>query len=207
MSLDKFTAKFVEEALDNVAIIEELLFSLESEPTNKEHIERLFRAMHTIKGGGAMFGFNDLSAFTHNLETIYDLVRNDKLAIDSDIISLTFESLDYIRLLLDKGDLTDPDDIARQNDYIARIQKYFGNNATSAPGAKPMPAVAPTAATAPAAPTSNKKNFLVTFEPFESLLNNGTNPFFIIEDLVALGDAKVVAYTDAVKLFDEFHLF
>lgn len=204
MSLDKFTAKFVEEALDNVAIIEELLFSLESEPTDKEHIERLFRAMHTIKGGGAMFGFNDLSAFTHNLETIYDLVRNDKLAIDSDIISLTFESLDYIRLLLDKGDLTDPDDIARQNDYIARIQKYFGNNATSAPGAKPMPTAAPTVAATPAAPTSNKKNFLVTFEPFESLLNNGTNPFFIIEDLVALGDAKVVAYTDDVKLFDEF---
>lgn len=201
MSLDKFTAKFVEEALDNVAIIEELLFNLESEPTNKEHIERLFRAMHTIKGGGAMFGFNDLSAFTHNLETIYDLVRNDKLAIDSDIISLTFESLDYIRQLLDLGDLTDPNDIARQNEYIARIQKYFGNNVTSAPGAKPAPA--PVAA-APAAPVSSKKNYLVTFEPFESLLNNGTNPFFIIEDLVALGDAKVVAYTDAVKTFAEF---
>lgn len=201
MSLDKFTAKFVEEALDNVAIIEELLFNLESEPTNKEHIERLFRAMHTIKGGGAMFGFNDLSAFTHNLETIYDLVRNDKLAIDSDIISLTFESLDYIRQLLDLGDLTDPNDIARQNEYIARIQKYFGNNVTSAPGAKPAPA--PVAA-APAASVSSKKNYLVTFEPFESLLNNGTNPFFIIEDLVALGDAKVVAYTDAVKTFAEF---
>lgn len=201
MSLDKFTAKFVEEALDNVAIIEELLFNLESEPTNKEHIERLFRAMHTIKGGGAMFGFNDLSAFTHNLETIYDLVRNDKLAIDSDIISLTFESLDYIRQLLDLGDLTDPNDIARQNEYIARIQKYFGNNVTSAPGAKPAPA--PVAA-ASAAPVSSKKNYLVTFEPFESLLNNGTNPFFIIEDLVALGDAKVVAYTDAVKTFAEF---
>lgn len=200
MSLDKFTAKFVEEALDNVAIIEEALFNLESEPTNKEIIERLFRAMHTIKGGGAMFGFNDLSAFTHNLETIYDLVRNDKLAIDSDIISLTFESLDYIRQLLDIGDLTDPEDIAKQNDYIARIQKYFGNNVTSAPSAKPMPA----APAAPIAPASNKKNYLVSFEPFESLLNNGTNPFFIIEDLVALGDAKVVAYTDGVKSFDEF---
>lgn len=200
MSLDKFTAKFVEEALDNVAIIEEALFNLESEPTNKEIIERLFRAMHTIKGGGAMFGFNDLSAFTHNLETIYDLVRNDKLAIDSDIISLTFESLDYIRQLLDIGDLTDPEDIAKQKDYIARIQKYFGNNVTSAPSAKPMPA----APAAPIAPASNKKNYLVSFEPFESLLNNGTNPFFIIEDLVALGDAKVVAYTDGVKSFDEF---
>lgn len=201
MSLDKFTAKFVEEALDNVAIIEEALFNLENEPTNKEIIERLFRAMHTIKGGGAMFGFNDLSAFTHNLETIYDLVRNDKLAIDSDIISLTFESLDYIRQLLDIGDLTDPDDIAKQNEYVARIQKYFGNNVTSAPGAKAAPA-AP--AQAPVVPKSNMKNYLVTFEPFESLLNNGTNPLFILEDLAALGEARAVSYCEGVKTFDEF---
>jgi two-component system chemotaxis sensor kinase CheA len=124
-AIDKFKEKFKEEALDNVANIEESLFQLENEPDNKELIEKLFRSMHTIKGGGAMFGFNDLSTFTHNLETIYDLIRNDKLAVTKDVISLTFESLDYIRQLLDLGVLTDPDDIARQKDYIDRIQKYF----------------------------------------------------------------------------------
>src|SRR5574344_382224 len=125
--LDKFKAKFVDEALDNVADLEESLFQLEKEPENKELIERIFRSMHTIKGGGAMFGFNDLSAFTHNLETIFDMVRTDKLSVDKDIISLTFESLDYIRQLLDLGDLTEEEDIRRQQEYIAKIQKYFGD--------------------------------------------------------------------------------
>lgn len=196
--LDKFKEKFKEEALDNVSDIEESLFQLENDPENKEIIERLFRSMHTIKGGGAMFGFNDLSAFTHNLETIYDLVRTDKLKIDKDIISLTFESLDYIKLLLDLGELTNPDDIARQNDYIARIQKYFVDG-TSAPVSKAAPAAA-----MPAAPAAqHKKNYLVLFEPFESLLNNGTNPFYIIDDLTALGESKSVAFVGEVAKFEE----
>ena len=121
--LDRFQQKFVEEAQD----IEEALFELEKSPDDKEIVERLFRSMHTIKGSGAMFGFNDLSHFTHNLETLYDCVRNDTVKVNKDIISLTFESLDYIRQLLDVGEgtLTDPDDIQRQKDYIAKITKYF----------------------------------------------------------------------------------
>ncbi len=202
--LDRFKEKFKEEALDNVSDIEESLFQLENDPENKELIERLFRSMHTIKGGGAMFGFNDLSTFTHNLETIYDMVRTDKLKIDKDIISLTFESLDYIKQLLDLGELTDPDDIARQNEYIGRIQKYFGEGVSVPPAkAAPKPAAAPVAEAKTEGDHFGKKNYLILFEPFESLLNNGTNPFFIIDDLTALGDSKTVAYTGGVKTFAE----
>lgn len=202
--LDRFQQKFVEEATDNVASIEEALFELESDPENKEIIERLFRSMHTIKGGGAMFGFNDLSTFTHNLETIYDHIRNDKIKVTKDIISLTFESLDYIRQLLEMGQLTDPDDIARQQDYIKRVQAHF------APGEglyiNPNKAGQQSAAQ-PAQPQqeeSGPKNYLVNFEPFENLLSNGTNPLFIIEDLMALGEAKTVSYLQDVHSFSEF---
>ena len=98
--IDKFRNKFVEESLDNIHDLEEALFLLENDMDDKEIIERIFRAMHSLKGGGAMFGFNDLSEFTHHLETIFDLVRNDKLTIDNNIISLTFESIDHIKHLL-----------------------------------------------------------------------------------------------------------
>lgn len=196
--LDKFKAKFVDEALDNVADLEESLFQLEKEPENKELIERIFRSMHTIKGGGAMFGFNDLSAFTHNLETIFDMVRTDKLSVDKDIISLTFESLDYIRQLLDLGDLTEEEDIRRQQEYIAKIQKYFGD--TPAPATSK--AAAPKPVAAPVQPVvAAKKNYLITFEPLPSLLDNGTNPLFIIDDLTALGDWKTVAFLKEVPSF------
>lgn len=200
--LDRFQQKFVEEATDNVASIEEALFELENDPENKEIIERLFRSMHTIKGGGAMFGFNDLSTFTHNLETIYDHIRNDKIKVTKDIISLTFESLDYIRQLLEMGQLTDPDDIARQQDYIKRLQAHF------APGEglyiNPNKAGQQPAAQAPQQEQEEgPKNYLVNFEPFENLLSNGTNPLFIIEDLMALGEAKTVSYLQDVDSFND----
>lgn len=202
--LDRFQQKFVEEATDNVASIEEALFELENDPENKEIIERLFRSMHTIKGGGAMFGFNDLSNFTHNLETIYDHIRNDKIKVTKDIISLTFESLDYIRLLLEKGQLTDPDDIAHQQDYIKRLQAHFApgeglyvnpNKAGQQQAAQPQ---------VEKEEEAGPKNYLVNFEPFENLLSNGTNPLFIIEDLMALGEAKTVSYLQDVHPFMEF---
>lgn len=205
--LDRFQQKFVEEATDNVASIEEALFELESDPENKEIIERLFRSMHTIKGGGAMFGFNDLSNFTHNLETIYDHIRNDKIKVTKDIISLTFESLDYIRQLLEMGQLTDPDDIARQQDYIKRLQAHFapGEGLYVNPNkAGAQQAAQPVQQEAAKEEEAGPKNYLVNFEPFENLLSNGTNPLFIIEDLMALGEAKTVSYLQDVHPFTEF---
>lgn len=207
--LDRFQQKFVEEAQDNVAAIEEALFELEKSPDDKEIVERLFRSMHTIKGSGAMFGFNDLSHFTHNLETLYDCVRNDTVKVNSDIISLTFESLDYIRQLLEVGEgtLSNPDDIQRQKDYIAKITKYFPEGQTltlssaekAALAAKQAAGGATAQAQAPAQPEVTwPKNYLVTFAPFESLLNNGTNPLFMLDDLTALGKYRTVAFTGAV---------
>ena len=209
--LDRFQQKFVEEAQDNVAAIEEALFELEKSPDDKEIVERLFRSMHTIKGSGAMFGFNDLSHFTHNLETLYDCVRNDTVKVNKDIISLTFESLDYIRQLLDVGEgtLTDPDDIQRQKDYIAKITKYFpeGQQLTLSSAEKAALAAkqaAGVAAPQPKVEEKGPKNYLVTFAPFESLLNNGTNPLFMLDDLTALGKYKSVAFTGTVPQLDKF---
>jgi len=88
--IDKFKAKFVEESLDNVNDLEEALFALENDMQSKDLIERIFRAMHSLKGGGAMFGFNHLSDFTHHLENIFDKVRNSKIEVTPDLISHLF---------------------------------------------------------------------------------------------------------------------
>jgi HPt (histidine-containing phosphotransfer) domain-containing protein len=59
--------------------------------------------LHTIKGSGAMFGFEDLATFTHNLETAFDEVRNGRLPISSELIDLTLSALDQIRAMLEEG--------------------------------------------------------------------------------------------------------
>ncbi len=191
--IDKFKVKFVEEAQDNVRDMEESLLLLEDDLNNHEIIERIFRAMHSLKGGGAMFGFNDLSDFTHHLETIFDLIRNDKLNADQDIISLTFNSIDHIKYLLSTGNLDTPEDIKEQSDLIKDIEKYTSSSSDSKPAVKTT--------TGDDVIVDGSKTYLVTIRPNEEILRNGTNPLFLLDDLHAFGDAITIAVTKDVPDF------
>ncbi len=188
--IDKFKAKFVEESLDNVNDLEEALFLLEKDSKNKEIIERIFRAMHSLKGGGAMFGFNDLSEFTHNLETVFDMVRNNKLDVDYDLISLTFASIDHIKRLLESGDLKDATDIQEQKKFIEKVQRYIKGQGS--------PSGASFSEVTQVQNSGTWTNYLITIKPEESLLKNGTNPFFLIEDLTALGEAQTLVLVSRI---------
>lgn len=195
--IDKFKSKFVEESLDNVNDLEEALFLLEKDTKNKEIIERIFRAMHSLKGGGAMFGFNDLSEFTHNLETVFDMVRNNKLDVDYDLISLTFASIDHIKRLLQLGDLKDPADIQEQKKFIERVNSYIKGQNSSA-----GTSFAEVTQTHEA---EGWRNYLITIKPAESLLNNGTNPFYLLEDLAALGESRTLVFVNRIPELDTFN--
>ncbi|MCP4074913.1 MAG: chemotaxis protein CheA [Gammaproteobacteria bacterium] len=95
---------FVEESLDLLVSLESALLELEEQPDDKESVDQAFRAMHTIKGSGAMFGFDKLSAFTHHLENAFDLVRNNELEISKDLINIALKAGDHIKNLLDEVD-------------------------------------------------------------------------------------------------------
>ncbi len=195
--MDKFKAKFVEESLDNVHDLEEALFALENNMENKDLIERIFRAMHSLKGGGAMFGFNHLSDFTHHLENIFDWVRNDKLGVTHDLISLTFSAIDEIRYLLDKGDLTDKKDLDEYNDFMGRIKTYLEGGSADQIAHSDQETTAGGRGSA-----SGEKTWLITFVPREDLLQNGTNPLFLLDDLHALGAGRSIVYTHKIPSFE-----
>src|SRR4051794_34412492 len=72
------------EASELLAELEASLLELERTPEDRELIGRVFRALHTIKGSGAMFGFEQIAAFTHDVENAFDLVRAGELAVTSE---------------------------------------------------------------------------------------------------------------------------
>lgn len=72
---------FREEAFELLTELEAALLELEEKPGEQDLISRTFRAMHTIKGSGAMFGFTEISRFTHDVETVFDHVRNGNLQV------------------------------------------------------------------------------------------------------------------------------
>jgi two-component system chemotaxis sensor kinase CheA len=85
-----------EEAYELLATLEEALLELEERPEDMGVVGRVFRAMHTIKGSGAMFGFDDIASFTHTIETVYDMVREGDLIVTPDLISLTLSACDQV---------------------------------------------------------------------------------------------------------------
>ncbi len=194
--IDKFKAKFVEESMDNIHDLEEALFLLEKDMENKELIERIFRAMHSLKGGGAMFGFNHLSDFTHHLETIFDWIRNNKLIVSSDLISLTFKAVDHIKYLLKTGDLTVEKEINEHNMFVYKLQTFLENSDST------VQAIIPSTKEEAFTEQANNRTYLISFIPQRELLKNGTNPFYLLDDLHALGDAISIAYTHKIPSLD-----
>lgn len=104
MSDDESRAIFREEALDLLSELESTLLELEASPHDMDLVNQVFRALHTIKGSGAMFGFDDIADFTHALESVFDKLRNEELQVTRELISTSFAARDHILGLLNGVD-------------------------------------------------------------------------------------------------------
>jgi two-component system chemotaxis sensor kinase CheA len=104
MSDDESRAIFREEALDLLSELESTLLELEDRPHDIDLVNQVFRALHTIKGSGAMFGFDDIADFTHALESVFDKLRNEELEVTRELISTSFAARDHILGLLNGVD-------------------------------------------------------------------------------------------------------
>lgn len=102
--IDKFKDAFREEAVELLANLENTLLELEEHPRDMEVISAVFRTMHTIKGSSAMFGFDAISRFTHEVESVMDLLREGAFVADRALIDLTLEARDLVSTMLEKPD-------------------------------------------------------------------------------------------------------
>lgn len=191
--IDKFKNKFIEEATDNINDLEDALLLIENDTQNKELVERIFRAMHSLKGGGAMFGFNQLSEFTHNLENLYDIVREGKQQITRNLLDVTLASVDHMKVLITNENLDTPEIKARQEDLTLQIKKVMANDISKEK----------TVASDTIRKNKNIKTYYIYFEPDINVFNDGTNPLFLIDELYTLGNCKTYAHFNKVPDLDK----
>lgn len=111
---------FIEEACELLTQIDIPLMELEKNPDNRELINTVFRALHTIKGSGSMCGFDEITRFTHDLENIFDCMRKGEMKPDSKIIGLTLKAKDCIKNLLDGTDTHE--DYTIRNDILNELK-------------------------------------------------------------------------------------
>jgi len=179
--MDKFKEKFIEEATENIAELEDALLALESNPEDPELVERVFRSMHTLKGGGSMFGFQKLSDFTHHLENIYDRVREGALKINKGLLDLTLQSVDHLKDLLKEGEELSRNTETTHKNLSIQVMKFLDEENTKSQEEK---------SNAPQKQTDNIKTFYIYFEPDEKIFDDGTNPLFLLDEMASLGDIK-----------------
>ena len=193
---------FRQEASDLLDKLEGTLLDLGQTPGDRDLVDAAFRALHTIKGSGAMFGFDKVAAFTHDFETAFDLVRQGKASVSHELVSVALAAKDHIRTLIEApADADEAVGVAT----LGNLQKLVspGPPAGAPAGAPAVPAGAPAVAarpiTAPAAAVGGW-HIAIAFQP--DVLCNGTNPLALLDELRALGPCTVRAVTADVLEID-----
>ncbi|MDR2552925.1 MAG: chemotaxis protein CheA [Treponema sp.] len=91
---------FFSEAQMQVDTLEQNILVLENEGGNKDAVDEIFRAAHTLKGGSATVEMMELSHFTHLVEDVLDAIRSDQLGINEDVVDTLLAAIDIIKAML-----------------------------------------------------------------------------------------------------------
>ena len=191
---------YIEEAGELLVELEHSLLELEEKPEDTELIGRVFRALHTIKGSGAMFGFDAIAAFTHQLETAFDEIREGRSRVTGELIGITLAARDHIQEML-RAPADRTEELAEAS---ARILGRLGN-AAPRDGAREEPPVEIGAAP-PTEDTdcSSSRTWRIRFDPHPDLFASGTNPLPLFTELGQLGELSVVAHLDRIPPLEDF---
>ncbi len=199
--MEQLKQKFLEEASELLVSLEEGLLNLDKNRDDADSVNQVFRVMHSLKGSGAMFGFDTLSSFAHKLEDIYDLVRSKKLKVTRTLIDATFDSIDVFKTLL-KDDKEISEEALLEKD---KMLEYFNAIASGKFTDEREEEKSNFSAVAAAdVHKENKSNELPTwhiyFEPSRDVMKDGSNPLYMIDELAELGSLKV--FLSAEKIPD-----
>lgn len=136
-----YLGAFLDEMEEQLQYLEEALLVLESQGYQNHTIQRIFRAAHTLKGSSAVMGFKQLNRLTHQMESVFELLRDRQLEASAGLLTILFDCVDFIKQLrqsilngvLEEGDTSE----------LQRRLKEEQQSAGAAPGttaALPVPA-------------------------------------------------------------------
>ncbi len=184
------------EACELLAELETSLLAMEEAPCDGELIGRVFRALHTIKGSGAMAGFDDIASFTHDIENVFDLIRNNELCVTKTLVDLALRAGDQIRTMLDDSDGGAKTD-SKMAAEITNALKQLIPKPENSP-VKPPATVLPEPEDQEA-----EKTFRIYFRPDSEIFSRGGNPLLLLNELRQLGKCSVIAHTEAIPPLEE----
>ncbi len=189
-SQDKGMQAFREEALELLDDLESSLLELENNPEDEDVVNRVFRAMHTIKGSGAMFGYDDISTFTHEVETVFDLVREGRIKVDSELINLTFAARDLILSMLNGEEESGE----KAQDIVSSMRKKSGS------GEEKEKEAPETEEKKKHIPKAEDRIYRIRYTPAREVFLSGSDPVSLLDELYDLGECRLLMYEHVPEL-------
>ncbi len=224
--MDAIKVTFFQECDEQLGELEAGLMALEEGTGDRETVNAVFRAVHSVKGGAGAFGFEDLVKFSHTFETVLDLMRSDKLAISADVVHVMLRASDVLADLVHAardGGTVDQD---RCNTLMEELEHLaLGDNAPAVTGA---PAATAPPASPDADPEPDEWGFVplrvsvddvplldtpteaaggeeiwkITFTPRPTLYAKGSDATILLRELALLGDCDVAVDDTLVPSLD-----
>ena len=150
IDMSQFYQVFFDEADELLAEMEKLLLDIDVADPDSEDLNAIFRAAHSIKGGAATFGFNDITEVTHTLESLLDRIRKGEMALTPEHVDAFLVSKDVLTMLMGghhHGTAVDQAAVSSVSARLAALSK----GTVAAPPAAPQPVEAPVASATPVA--------------------------------------------------------
>ena len=187
--IENLVTTFVDEATELLEDLEKALLQLEQDKHSKDSVGEVFRTMHSLKGSASMFGFDSISNLTHHLESIYQSIREGSRELTEEIFSTTLTCLDHLRNLLEDSQMKTPKTKERHAQLLMEIEKLIAEDKNQS-------------GTQIRVQTALEVTYYILFKPVHEILRNGTNPLFLVDDLLLLGNGIAMPFMELPMLKD-----
>src|SRR5262245_2226249 len=180
MSLDPVLRIFFDEAEELLRVFEEGVLGLEAAPHDREVLNSIFRAAHTLKGNSGMLGFERIATMTHALEELLARLRGGESAPGREVIDTLLAANDMLTQLVARARGGDESDVPGLGALVDRLADHARSI-----GGLPVVARRPIVA---AAPEAEPVLYEIRFQPPGDLLRRGLDPLRLVAALGTLGE-------------------
>ncbi len=154
MDVSQYLEIFIDETSEHIQALSDNIMALEKEPDDKDTVNEIFRAAHSLKGMAGTMGFKRMQHLTHTMEDVFQEVRSDKVQVNSSMIDILFKCLDAIEGYLENVKNTSNEGTDDNEALVKSLEDYL--NAAESGEAAPEPAPAQEEAPAESAAAGNE---------------------------------------------------
>lgn len=187
---DQLQSVFFDESEDGLAVIEAGLLELSRGSRDPELINGIFRAVHSIKGGGGTFGMTVLVEFSHRLETLLDRIRAKEHAIDAPTLDLLLRAVDALGALLQAKRARS----ALDHTTLEQLSEELNASLVRSAPVADLPAIA-----------IKPDSWLIHYAPDFWALETRNDPLIFLAELQRLGHLEVTLEASRLPSFAELN--